>query len=114
VVVSIAHGFDVGVTRARCTETSYYDTYNPWTHGPQRAYFAGMRSQADILERFGKRVRDLRKEAGYSQEGFAAECELDRTYFGGIERGERNVALRNIHRIAKTLRISLSDLMAGL
>jgi transcriptional regulator with XRE-family HTH domain len=73
-----------------------------------------MRSEADILERFGNRVRSLRQAGGYSQEGFAAACGLDRTYFGGIERGERNVALRNIHRIAKTLRISLSELMAGL
>jgi transcriptional regulator with XRE-family HTH domain len=72
-----------------------------------------MRSEADILVRFGKRVRELRTEAGFSQEGFAAECGLDRTYFGGVERGERNVALRNIHRIAKTLRVSLSDLMTG-
>jgi transcriptional regulator with XRE-family HTH domain len=73
-----------------------------------------MRSDGDILVRFGKRVRELRQTEGYSQEGFAAECGLDRTYVGGIERGERNAALRNIHRIAKTLRISLSELMAGL
>jgi transcriptional regulator with XRE-family HTH domain len=73
-----------------------------------------MPSQGDILERFGKRVRELRTEAGYSQEGFAAACGLDRTYFGGIERGERNVALRNMHRIARTLHLSLSQLMAGL
>ena len=56
--------------------------------------------------RFGRRVRELRKEHGYSQEGFAEECGLDRTYFGGIERGERNAALRNIYRIAKTLGVS--------
>jgi len=69
---------------------------------------------ADILERFGQRVRELRKAQGYSQEGFAAACELDRTYIGGIERGERNVALRNIEAIALTLGISLSELMDGL
>ena len=69
---------------------------------------------ADILERFGQRVRDLRKEQGYSQENFAAACGLDRTYVGGIERGERNVALRNIEAIAETLGITLSELMAGL
>ncbi len=69
---------------------------------------------ADILERFGQRVRDLRKELGYSQEGFAAACELDRTYIGGIERGERNVALRNIEAIAQTLGITLAELMDGL
>lgn len=68
----------------------------------------------DILERFGARVRALRQERGYSQEGFAAACELDRTYIGGIERGERNLALRNIETIARTLKISLSKLMEEL
>ena len=65
----------------------------------------------DILIRFGNRVRDLRVEAGLSQEAFANICELDRTYIGGIERGERNVSLRNIEVIAKNLNISLSCLM---
>ena len=68
----------------------------------------------DILTRFGKRVRELRKSRGYSQESFAAECGLDRTYLGGIERGERNVALRNIGAIASALRISISELTQGL
>nr|WP_228030354.1 helix-turn-helix transcriptional regulator [Gimesia benthica] len=43
-----------------------------------------------LLVRFGQRVLELRKEQGYSQENFARVCELDRTYVGGIERGERN------------------------
>jgi transcriptional regulator with XRE-family HTH domain len=73
-----------------------------------------MKRRADILERFGERVRALRREQGYSQETFAAACQLDRTYIGGIERGERNLALRNIEAIAQTLGISLSELMAGL
>lgn len=72
-----------------------------------------MAKQADILVRFGNRVRKLRTEQGYSQEGFAHACELDRTYVGGIERGERNVALRNIERIAKTLGISIAELTDG-
>jgi len=72
-----------------------------------------MAKRADILERFGQRVRDLRKDQGYSQEGFAAQCGLDRTYIGGIERGERNVALRNIEAIARALGITLTDLMEG-
>lgn len=71
------------------------------------------RKKADVLERFGQRVRELRKDAGYSQEGFAAVCELDRTYMGGIERGERNLALRNIERIATTLGLTLSELLDG-
>lgn len=72
-----------------------------------------MAKRADILKRFGQRVRELRKEQGYSQENFAYACELDRTYMGGIERGQRNVALRNIERIADTLGISVAELMDG-
>ncbi len=68
----------------------------------------------DILERFGRRVRGLRKEKGLSQEAFADACGLDRTYVGGIERGERNVALQNIDLIARTLGMSLSTLLKGL
>ena len=75
---------------------------------------AGMGRKADILARFGQRVRELRSAQGYSQETFAHEVGLDRTYVGGIERGERNVALRNIEKIATTLGISISELTKGL
>jgi transcriptional regulator with XRE-family HTH domain len=68
----------------------------------------------EILIRFGQRVRELRKRNGYSQETFAAQCGLDRTYVGGIERGERNVSLRNIELISKTLNVPISKLMRGL
>jgi DNA-binding XRE family transcriptional regulator len=67
----------------------------------------------DILMRFGKRVRGLRKKAGFSQEQFAQRCELDRTYVGGIERGERNVSLRNIEVLARALSVSVSELTKG-
>jgi transcriptional regulator with XRE-family HTH domain len=73
-----------------------------------------MAEDFDILVRFGDRVRELRKAQGLSQEGFAGKCDLDRSYIGGIERGERNIALRNIEVIARTLGISLSELMSGL
>lgn len=73
-----------------------------------------MGKRADILERFGLRVRELRREQGFTQESLAAACDLDRTYIGGIERGERNVALRNIEAIADALGITLEELMAGL
>ncbi len=68
----------------------------------------------DIIEAFGQRVRELRKKAGLSQEAFAAKCGLDRTYIGGIERGERNVALRNLSVIARALGMSISQMMKGL
>ena len=73
-----------------------------------------MARRNDILERFGKKIRQLRLDRGLSQEAFAQECELDRTYIGGIERGERNVALLNIEKIATSLQVTLSDLMKGL
>ncbi|WP_339749665.1 helix-turn-helix transcriptional regulator [uncultured Rubinisphaera sp.] len=72
-----------------------------------------MSKRADILVRFGHRVRALRTEQGYSQENFAYACGLDRTYVGGIERGERNLALRNIEVIAQTLEMSIAELMEG-
>jgi transcriptional regulator with XRE-family HTH domain len=68
----------------------------------------------NIPLRFGERVRELRTRQGWSQEDFAAECGLDRTYVGGIERGERNLGLRNIELIARTLGVTLSQLMKGL
>lgn len=64
----------------------------------------------DIRARFGKAVRTRRHTFGVSQEEFADLCGLDRTYIGGVERGERNVSLVNIERIAKAFKISLSDL----
>lgn len=73
-----------------------------------------MAQRRDILKSFGKRVRELRMARDWSQEALAHECQLDRTYMGGIERGERNVALRNIERIAEALSISIAELMQGL
>ena len=90
------------------------DTHSPWTEKRQYPMLRGMGKPANILKRFGQRVRDLRKAEGLSQEAFAADCSVDRTYMGGIERAERNLALRNIEKIADTLGISLSELMRGL
>ena len=70
-----------------------------------------MSREIDVLKRFGERVRELRKGLELSQEAFADKCKLDRTYIGGIERGERNLALRNINVIARALGVSLSELM---
>lgn len=70
--------------------------------------------RTDITVRFGARVRSLRKRAGLSQEEFAAKCQLDRTYMSGIERGKRNVALRNIEAIANALNLTVSKLFDGL
>jgi len=67
----------------------------------------------DVRVRFGKALRQRRHKLGVSQEEFADLCGLDRTYVGGIERGERNVALVNIEKLARALRVSLSELFRG-
>jgi transcriptional regulator with XRE-family HTH domain len=63
-----------------------------------------------LKKNFGNRLRELRNEKGLSQEALAFACGLDRTYIGGIERGERNPSLVNIHKIAEALGVSVKEL----
>ena len=63
-----------------------------------------------VRKEFGNKVRKLRADRGFSQESFAFECDLHRIYIGAIERGERNVSIDNIAKIAKALKISMKDL----
>jgi len=63
-------------------------------------------NEQNLKEQFGERLRKLRKEHGLSQEELALSCGLDRTYIGGVERGERNISLINIVKIAKALKIT--------
>jgi transcriptional regulator with XRE-family HTH domain len=66
------------------------------------------------LREFGQRVRKLREAAKWSQEELAEHCGLHRTYVGAIERGERNLALLNIRKIARAFGLTLSKLVEGL
>lgn len=66
---------------------------------------------SDPKKLFGNKVRVVRKERGWSQEELADACELDRTYIGGIERGERNVSIMNIAKIAQALGVKASSLI---
>ncbi|WP_299555636.1 helix-turn-helix transcriptional regulator [uncultured Tateyamaria sp.] len=59
---------------------------------------------------FGRNLREARKARGFSQEGFAHAVDLDRTYIGGIERGERNPGLKVIVRIADALGVEVAEL----
>jgi transcriptional regulator with XRE-family HTH domain len=68
-----------------------------------------MAMETDILTRFGRRVRALRTARAQSQETFADTCGIDRTYISGIERGRRNVGLKNIGVIADALGLTLSE-----
>ena len=65
----------------------------------------------DICKRFGARVRALRVARGLSQEELAQNAGLHRTYVGGIERGERNISLVNIKKLAAALGVTLDSLM---
>lgn len=70
-----------------------------------------MAKNYEILRRFGKRVHELRQNKGItSQMDLANKAKLDRTYIGGVERGERNIALVNIEKIAKALGVNIRDL----
>lgn len=63
-----------------------------------------------LRKKFGNRVRELRKNLGLSQEELGFKSNIHRTYIGAVERGEQNVSLDNIGRIAKQLKVSLTEL----
>lgn len=63
--------------------------------------------------RFGARARQLRKGLKLSQEKVALRAGIDRSYYGAIERGENNVSLINIQRIAEALEVEAAELFRG-
>lgn len=66
-----------------------------------------------IKENFGRKVQELRKASGLSQEKFALLIDMDRTYFASVESGKRNISLENIFKISKGLNITLEELFRG-
>ncbi len=66
---------------------------------------------AEINRRVGLNIRKYREKKGWSQEQFAFEAELHRAYIGHIERGEKNIGLINLEKIAKALNINVSKLL---
>ena len=73
-----------------------------------------MDKNSDLLLSFGKKIRILRISQNLSQEDLAILCGLDRTYISSLERGQRNVSLKNIAILAFALKITLSDLFEGI
>jgi transcriptional regulator with XRE-family HTH domain len=65
---------------------------------------------SNLRSNLGQAIRLLRKAAGFSQEGFANACGIHRTYMGALERGERNVSLDNIAKVAAALGLPVSSL----
>lgn len=66
----------------------------------------------DIKKKLGAKIRELRKERWSSQEEFASKCKLHRTYIGIVERGEKNLSLENIEKMAKVLEVEIKDLFS--
>lgn len=64
----------------------------------------------DILKKLGNNIKERRAELNISQESLAFNAGVHRTYLGAVERGEKNVAFINLHKIAKALNISISEL----
>lgn len=64
-----------------------------------------------IKQAFGQALKTLRINSGLSQEKLAELADLHRTYLGDVERGERNISLVNMWRIAHALRVKLTDLI---
>jgi transcriptional regulator with XRE-family HTH domain len=70
--------------------------------------------KASTKSLFGTAIRALREERGYSQEELAERASLHRNYIGGVERGERNVGLENIAKLARALSVRTKDLFESL
>jgi transcriptional regulator with XRE-family HTH domain len=73
-----------------------------------------MTKSPHLLLQFGQRVRTLRQARHLSQEALADLCLLDRTYISSLERGQRNVGLENIARLAQALEVSLAEFFEGI
>jgi transcriptional regulator with XRE-family HTH domain len=71
-----------------------------------------MRPRSPAHAAFGQAIRRLREERGISQEAFALKCGIDRSHYGGMERGERNPSLTTVYKIADTLGVRPSDIHA--
>lgn len=57
----------------------------------------------------GERIRELRQKQGISQEGLAALAGIDRSYMGCIERGEKNITIKSLFKIADALNLNASQ-----
>jgi transcriptional regulator with XRE-family HTH domain len=73
-----------------------------------------MKLREPVLTKLGRNIRKRREDKDLSQEDLALKADLDRTYIGGVERGERNVTILSALRIAKALDTTISELSKGI
>lgn len=69
-----------------------------------------MMARKSAQQKLGSRLKELRKQAGLTQEELGFMIKLDRSYISGVERGVRNPSIKNVAKIAKALNVSISDL----
>lgn len=73
-------------------------------------HFKEVMARTSAQQKLGKQVRQHRSELGYTQEKLEELTGLDRSYISGVERGTRNPSIKNISKLAKALKIKVSDL----
>lgn len=64
-----------------------------------------------LAQEIGKKIREKRKEMGVSQDAFARDCQIDRSYMGRIERGEANITITMLYQIARNLNCDPTTLL---
>ena len=79
-----------------------------------KPYFQHTDMKTKVQEQLGYNIRKARLKSGVSQEELAAKVGIHRTYIGSVERGERNIGIMNIVKIAAALNIAVSELVEGL
>ena len=67
-------------------------------------------AQINIRIKFGRKLREVRKSVGLSQEALGFKSNIHRTYIGAVERGEQNVSLDNIYKLSQALRVDIQEL----
>ena len=67
-----------------------------------------------VINDFANRIKELRQKQGLSQEKFALEIDMDRTYYASVEAGKRNISIKNIKKIADGFELSLEELFKGM
>ena len=83
----------------------------PWTVSPASTDQSRVE---EVSKELGRRIRRRRKEVGWSQEELALIAEIDRSYVGGIERGDRNISFTMLCRLCQALKCDVGSLTAGL
>lgn len=86
-------------------------SYNLWTESEDTPRISGMQ---EAQKKLGKRIRELREKEGFSQEAFADACGLNRVHMSDIERGQVNLSIATLKKIADNLDTTAAGLLKGI